>query len=188
MKPKHLVMLVSLAGASWLAFFGDKSPSSGIAEAAARRPQTTPSAGLAQAPSGANQTTVINTTSSEGEPTILVLAPREALIGGAHAEVPAQRLFASQNWMPPPPPPQKLPPPPPPPPPAAPPLPFAYLGKKIDAGIWEVYLTRGDQTFIVQEQTVIEGTYRIDAIKPPLLSITYLPLNQAQTLTIGETD
>jgi hypothetical protein len=34
----------------------------------------------------------------------------------------------------------------------APPLPFAYLGKKLEGGQWEVYLGRGEEVlFIVRE-------------------------------------
>ena len=75
-----------------------------------------------------------------------------------------------------------------PPPPTAPTLPFIYLGKKVDDHIWEVYLARGEQTYIVREKTLIDNTYRVDSIRPPTLSLTYLPLNQAQTLSIGGID
>ena len=32
---------------------------------------------------------------------------------------------------------------------------------------------------------VIDGAYRVDAIAPPTLKLTYLPLNQVQQLNIG---
>jgi hypothetical protein len=34
---------------------------------------------------------------------------------------------------------------------------------------------------------VLDGQYRVDAIDPPLLEFTYLPLAQKQTLNIGTT-
>jgi hypothetical protein len=89
-----------------------------------------------------------------------------------------------QNWNPPPPP----PPPPsntPPPPPMAPPMPFTYIGKALADGAWEVFLARGDKTYSVRVQTVIDGTYRVERIAPPLMSLTYLPLNQQQQMNIG---
>jgi len=49
-------------------------------------------------------------------------------------------------------------------------------------------LARDEQTFIAREQTVIEGSYRVESIKPPTLTLTYLPLNQVQMLTIGGID
>ena len=94
-------------------------------------------------------------------------------------------LFDSQTWNPPPPPPPK---PTPPPPPVAPPLPYLVLGKKLEDQSWEVYLARGEQTFIAREKGTLENQYRVDSIKPPTMTLTYLPLNQVQTLTIGGTD
>jgi hypothetical protein len=67
----------------------------------------------------------------------------------------------------------------------APPMPFTYIGKAVADGVWEVYLSRGDKTYSVRLQTVIDGTYRVDRIAPPLLTVTYLPLNQQQQMNIG---
>lgn len=64
-------------------------------------------------------------------------------------------------------------------------MPFTYIGKKAEGGAWEVYLARGDEPLIVREQTVIDSTYRVVSIKPPTLSLVYLPLNVVQTLDIG---
>ena len=79
-------------------------------------------------------------------------------------------------------------PPPPAPPPTAPPLPFTYLGKAVGEGAWEVYLARGDKTYIVHPKEVVDGVYRVDAIAPPTITFTYLPLNQVQQLNIGVFD
>ncbi|OGB21141.1 MAG: hypothetical protein A3I66_10135 [Burkholderiales bacterium RIFCSPLOWO2_02_FULL_57_36] len=187
MTRRHFFMAVAVVIAGWLALFGDKTPTSGIAEPAAR------SAAPANAPAPAAVVRVAQTGPSTGsgklkpEVMILALQPRETLIGAGEigAAERTNQLFANQTWTPPPPPPPK---PLPPPPPTAPPLPFTYLGKKIEDGIWEAYLARDDQTFIVRDKTVIENTYRVDSIKPPTLSLTYLPLNQVQTVTIGGTD
>jgi hypothetical protein len=67
-------------------------------------------------------------------------------------------------------------------------LPFTYLGKAVGEGAWEVYLARGDKTYIVRTKTVVDGIYRVDAIAPPTLTFTYLPLNQVQQLNIGVFD
>ena len=177
MKPRHLILAGGLAIAGWLALFGDKTPAGDIAEPVMR-----------QQPAAAKPEQIVQRAASTPEtktasaPDILVLQPRDQLIGGARAASEASTLFASQNWTPPPPPPPK---PAPPPPPTAPPLPFTYLGKKSEDGAWEVYLGRGEQTYIVREQSVIDGMYRIESIKPPTLSVTYMPLNQIQVLTIG---
>lgn len=108
--------------------------------------------------------------------TLLALRPRVA------PETPPNNAFVARDWTPPPPPP---PPPSPPPPPLAPPLPFQFLGKQMDDGQWQVFLGRQDRTYVVRTGDVIEGTYHVDQIAPPLLTLTYLPLKQPQTLSIG---
>lgn len=177
MHKRHLVMAAGLVVAAWLAFFGDKTPESDVAEATARP--------AAPSSSVATKNSTASSSSREQMAAILELKNRENLIGGASASTGADAMFNSHSWTPPPPPPEK---PPPPPPPRAPALPFTYLGKKFEDGEWEVYLGRGDQTFIVRNTTIIEGTYGVNAIQPPTLTLTYLPLNQQQTLTVGGTD
>ncbi|WP_317203691.1 hypothetical protein, partial [Janthinobacterium sp.] len=119
------------------------------------------------------------------EPAILALRPRAELLGEAGEFGADHAVFLGQDWTPPPP---KPGPPPPPPPPSAPPLPFSYLGKAAADGSWEVFLARADKTYIVRGKTVIDGAYRVDAIAPPTMTLTYLPLNQVQQLNIGVSD
>ena len=91
-------------------------------------------------------------------------------------------LFSTRNWNPPPPPPTPVAEAAP----VAPALPFAFLGKKLQGEIWEVYLSRGEHTCIAREGQTLDGVYRIDKIAPPSLALTYLPLGQPQTLPIGD--
>jgi hypothetical protein len=114
------------------------------------------------------------------------LVDRAKLIGSEESKSPKWRnLFASSSWTPPTPPSK---------PstqitaiaPTAPTFPFQYVGKKLEESIWEVYLSRGDQSFLVREGGTLEGTYRIDSITPQRLTVTYLPLGQSQSLSIGE--
>lgn len=100
-----------------------------------------------------------------------------------HAAADKGEAFTTKDWTPPPPPP---PPPAPPPPPSAPQLPFVFVGKQFKDGEWSVFLASqqfGNQ--IVRKGDVIENTYRVEAINPPTLQLTYLPLKQAQQLAIG---
>jgi len=124
---------------------------------------------------------------AKDSPAILRLQPRETLIGNSlEASAPRDNeVFGRHDWAPPPPPPAQ---PAPPPPPSAPPLPFTYIGKSVGQGAWEVYLARGDRTYIVREEDVIDGTYRVESIAPPLMTLTYLPLKQVQQLNIGVFD
>jgi hypothetical protein len=91
--------------------------------------------------------------------------------------------FPERDWTPPPPPP---PPPEPPPPPSAPPLPFSFLGKHFGEGEWSVFLGWQGHTKIVKQGDVIDGAYRVDAIAPPVMTLTFLALKQQQTLAIGQ--
>jgi hypothetical protein len=196
MKPRHLVMGAALAAAALLVIFGDKSPDAGVAEAVERAPGPHPvpaapaAASFVSTPAPARTPAARIPAAGNGAGTgspILALVPREILIGDSIDQFRQgeNAVFGRQDWTPPPPPP---PAPPPPPPPSAPPLPFTFIGKSVADGAWEVYLVRGDRTYVVRDKTVIDGTYRVDAIAPPLLTLTYLPLNTVQQLNIGVFD
>ncbi|WP_426337318.1 hypothetical protein ACN9MY_10950 [Pseudoduganella sp. R-31] len=183
MKPRHMLMGVALAGAAALVLFGDKAPSDTVAEAVERKPARAPATSVAPATKADSAAK-----GALGEASILRLVPREELIGevGEGSFKSKDGVFGGQNWNPPPPPPTAAElKPPPPPPPSAPPLPFQFLGKAAADGQWEVYLGRGEQTFVVKKGMQIDGTYRVDAIAPPTLTMTYLPMNQVQQLNIG---
>lgn len=193
MKPRHMLMSAAVVIAGWLALFGDKTASGTIAEPVKRTVLTRNTVGAAmataQAVSAQRTDGSMSNAGAERPATILALQNRDSFIWDGLKGRQAGALFNSQSWTPPPPPPPKIQLPPlPPPPPMAPPLPFTYLGKKIEDGVWEVYLARGEKTIIVRPQSVIEGTYQVDAITPPTLSLTYIPLKQVQRLTIGGTD
>lgn len=183
MTPRHIAMGAALLVAAGLVLFGDSTPETEVAEAVERAPAAaavTPLVPPLAAPR----------TGTGAEPAILALTPRAQLIGGDDEALGGPgNVFGSHNWTPPPPPPPvDKSPPPPPPPPTAPPLPFTYLGKTAGDGSWEVYLARGETTYNVRVKTVIDGVYRVDAIAPPMLTFTYLPLNQVQQLNIGVLD
>ncbi|MHB9837094.1 hypothetical protein Q8F57_019880 [Paraburkholderia terrae] len=174
MKRKHMILaLVFLLCAALLAF-GRTNPADQVVEAAPRASAhaATPSARAAGAETVG----------------IAALRARTELIGSTTGE--HRELFGSRAMAPP------LPSaapagaeiPPLPSEPAVPSLPFTYLGKQGADGNWEVYLTRGDETLIVRDQTVIDGSYRVDAIKPPTMTLVYLPLKLVQTIDIGSAD
>jgi hypothetical protein len=175
MKPRHLLMGAALIAAAGLVLLGDRTPAGSLAEPVERAART-PAVAAAPQPAA-------------GEASILRLVPRATLIGeaGEAAFRSGEGVFLGQNWNPPPPP-APTGPVAAPPPPSAPPLPFTAIGKAVTDGQWEVYLARGEQTYVVKNHTVIDGVYRVDAIAPPTLTITYLPMNQVQQLNIGVSD
>lgn len=186
MKPRHVAMGIALALAAGLVVFGDSTPELEVAEPVERAAGPSPVAALPAAPASAPAAA----STKPGEATAIArLVPRETLIGDAADRFGdgGAGLFARQDWTPPPPPPSTEAPPPP-PPPSAPPLPFTYLGKSLQDGAWEIYLARGERTYLVRDGITIDGTYRVDAIRPPVLTLTYLPLDQVQQLNIGVFD
>jgi hypothetical protein len=49
-----------------------------------------------------------------------------------------------------------------------------------------IFLARQDKNFTVRAGDLLDDTYRVDAIKGPIVELTYMPLNIKQTLFIGE--
>jgi hypothetical protein len=185
MKPRHLIMGMGLIVSAGLVIFGDKTPANQVVESV---PHTaTPNAAksnqtLVAAMNGESNSAKNKSTNSYHEPKILELLPRTEIRQSYAIE---NSLFGSQSWTPPPPPPAPAPPPPP---PVAPAVPYTYAGKRLVDGAWEVFLARGDNILYVHSSSVIETVYRIDSIAPPTLTMTYIPLNQRQTISIGDAE
>jgi hypothetical protein len=94
---------------------------------------------------------------------------------------PVQDAFEPRSWEPPAP----IIKAPPPPPPQAPPLPYSYMGKIMEGNEAVVFLAKQDRNYAVKQGETIDGTYRVDEIKGANMVLTYLPLDQKQTLAIG---
>lgn len=179
---RQALMALALAGSAWIAMFGDRTPDAELALTSRDAGRQTPAVqtdpivaagredlGRPARPQGAEA------------PTILRLRQRAPYVAVRGELSPERPIFGTTSWDPPPP---KVVPAAP-QPPQAPPLPYAYAGKKLEDGVWEVYLTVGDESRVVRPHTTLDARYRVDAITPPTLKLTYLPLSQVQTLTIG---
>lgn len=173
--------LLGLGG--WLTVFGDKTPASSSHDL------SLPTRASPQSLSNPNVDTTGRDKGGQaadqasGEFMLAPIARHELIAKAQDASGDKQQvrdLFTARNWNPPPPPPVPAPAP------VAPALPFQYLGKKLEAEAWEVYLGQGEQTYIVREGQVLNGMYRVDKIAPPTLALTYIPLGEVQTLSIGE--
>lgn len=184
-KGRWPVLLALLGVSAWLALFGEKSPV-GDSAALSLPVRATPGAVASTLPARSPDATPAPGREAAGA-ALPALLPRDVLIpapeASPRADAHPRDLFATRNWNPPPPPPVPTPPPAP----QAPPLPFVLIGKKLEAQAWEVYLSVGSRSVIAREGAVIDEQYRVDKIDPPVMTLTYLPLGQAQTLSIGET-
>lgn len=166
------VWVALLLGAAALAAFGDKSPKDAVVAPT----------------SGARSAAVPASTGKAATPThhdaLAVPVDREVLYANQADRTTRRDLFA--------PPAAAAPPPTPIPvltPPVEPPSPatlFAVIGKKLEEGQWEVFLTRGPLTLIVREGQVIDGEFRVDRIAPPEMILTQLSTGQPTTLGIGD--
>ncbi len=95
----------------------------------------------------------------------------------------ASNAFAVRDWSPPPPP--HVAKPVPPPAPTAPPFPYVVFGKLLDQGHWQVFLRRDQIVVVAMAADVLDDQYRIDVIRPPVMTVTYLPLRERMTINIG---
>lgn len=179
MNRRWLVLLLLLGLSLALVLFGDKTPS-----AAAALVVRTLERQRAPLPS-------TKTATATAQP-VLTPTARDALWDAPETRAPIVDLFAAHDWNPPA---AAASSPAEPPGPASaaapvvpPPLPFTYLGKRLEDATWEAFLGHGDRTLIVREGSMIDGTYRVESIKPPLLVLTYVPLAQQQTLAVGGTE
>ena len=101
----------------------------------------------------------------------------------------AKDPFAARGWLPPPPPPPPAPVVPvvaeAPPPPTAPPVPFKFVGLiEEKAAKPAAFIAKGDALFVVHVGDVVENTYRVESFNSAQVVVTYLPLQQRQTIEV----
>jgi len=99
----------------------------------------------------------------------------------------ARNPFAPKDWSPPPrpvhPPPAPVLAPPPPPVPTAPPMPFRFMGLMEDNSAEPAaFITKGDALYVVHVGDVVENTYRVESFNTAQVVVTYLPLQQRQSI------
>lgn len=117
----------------------------------------------------------------------LRIHPREAgdemgnLFGAA--EPPPAPIVSAR---PPPRPKVKPGPPPPPAAPQAPPLPFQYLGRWIGEGKVAFFLQFNGRNLVLHEGEMVDQTWKLEQAGAGQLTFVYLPLNQKQSLAVGD--
>lgn len=204
MKPLHGVLAAGLLTGAGLLVFGDRQASSEMAQPVDRKPQTPlpravagerPAAGGSVAVAAAKEVattaatataTTVAATSDAAGPTLMPLRDRTAAVAEGRTGRRSEQLFSAQSWAPPPAAAKVVISAPA--APVAPPLPFAYVGRQSRGGPVEVILSQGDKTLILQEGSVIDGRYRVEAIAPTAVSLRFLPLNLLQQIAIRTTD
>lgn len=69
--------------------------------------------------------------------------------------------------------------------PQAPPLPFKVLGLYVEGNQTAVFLQHNDQNLVVRVGDTIVDKYKVESLSGRTLTLSYLPLNQQQTLDVG---
>lgn len=64
-------------------------------------------------------------------------------------------------------------------------LPFSYAGKLLDGGRYTVFLLAGERSLAVHAGDVLEQTWKVKAIRPPGMTLVYLPLKRQTVMDIG---
>lgn len=70
--------------------------------------------------------------------------------------------------------------------PAAPPLPFKYLGRMDEGETSVLLLSFQGQDIMARAGDTVGERYRVEEVAEAWIRFTYLPLNEQQTLKIGE--
>jgi hypothetical protein len=134
--------------------------------------------------------TAAKSDSASGSGGVIAIRPRDQDEGVAN-------VFARAAWLPPAAPSQPVGARPPaaapllevpltePPPPEAPPLPFHVLGRYVEDGKVAVFLQHNDQNLVVRVGETIADQYKVESLAGGVLTLVYLPLNQRQTLEVG---
>jgi hypothetical protein len=105
------------------------------------------------------------------------------------AKSAAKDPFAARGWLPPPPAPAPAPvvavDATPAPAPTAPPVPFRFVGLiEEKAAKPAAFIAKGDALFVVHVGDVVESTYRVESFNSAQVVVTYLPLQQRQTIEV----
>jgi len=194
------IQLLLLAGGGAAAFFGasrftSMGTAADVSEAVARQPAAVASVAPARAQekSSAQDSTAGTTATAAagGGAAVARLAVAAPVRAPIRVGAPGD-AFSPTSWTPPPPPPPPpapavvAPPPPPPPPPTAPPLPYSFVGMLEDKSRPQAFLARGEVLNIVKVGDVIDNSYRVEALSASQVVLTYLPLNQTQTLSVSQ--
>jgi len=70
--------------------------------------------------------------------------------------------------------------------PTMPAVPFQYAGRLIEGSVTTIFLLDGQQNLMVRAGDIIRSDWKVEAIGPQQIHLTYMPLQTAVTLGTGE--
>ncbi len=95
---------------------------------------------------------------------------------------PPAPLFSSRSWQAPPP--EAVAHRSAPPSPTAPSVPFRFAGRMLQGDQVFVFLERGESIITARQGDTVDGAYRIDSVSETQVALTYVPLDQKQTIAV----
>jgi hypothetical protein len=118
--------------------------------------------------------------SDAGSRPVLNEYPERGILGKQGAD-----LFGTQSWLPPPAPPPKvvIGPPPPPPVPQPPEMTFRFVGRFIQDGKFQVFVSKGDTPVAVRVGDNLDG-YVVESISTSAIALVYPPLGHKMNIAI----
>lgn len=176
-------MLMALAGCLALTAYValQPEPLDDLAAPRERRPVEQPRPGAAPPPGSVPMTAI----AKPDERQALSAALRQWHASQHQAALPEPEPGWAQAWAS-----QQPPPPPPvyaevaePAAPVAPTFPHAWVGRYLDP-LPKAIIAGPTGTWVIAAGDVLEGQWRIDAIQERRMTLTYLPLDQSQTVAL----
>lgn len=70
----------------------------------------------------------------------------------------------------------------------APPLPFQFLGRFTDEGKTAYFLQIDGRNIVARAGEKVDDNYQLDSVSGDTMNFIYLPLNQKQSLVVGDTN
>ncbi len=169
---RRLVLLVALSGSLAAALaISDRNADAGLAVSA-------PAEKVRKAPQAAKGEPRQAPDATGGAEALLELAPRQFKVGASglfKVEAPRAKEARRSEPLP-----EATP--------AAPPLPFRYLGRMDTGDKVAALLSYQGKEITVKAGDRVDEKYRVDEGSAIRVRLTYLPLNEPQTLNIRETN
>ena len=108
-----------------------------------------------------------------------LMARIDALPNRARDATEIVDIFGATSFKPPPPPPPAAPKP------QAPPFPYVVMGAIDDDGVRRVFLSNQEKVLVVKPADTFDGVYRVENVDARHMTLTYLPLQEQQSISLG---
>jgi hypothetical protein len=189
-------LLIAAAGATLLAAYFAPDQDGGVVGPAGASTRERPAVAPAAAPV-LPATPLIPAAQADAANALRIQPRRHKGDGNDGGDDELGNVFAKQSWQPEAPrkpmpaqqePAQAAAPPKSAGPAGAPPLPFLFMGRFVDEGKAAFFLQLDGRNIVAHAGDKIDDSYVLDSVGADALHFIYLPLNQKQSLVVGDTN